>query len=775
MEVSVRLRERLSGRRLLVTGVTGFVGEALLERLLGDLPDTQVLALIRARGGSSGTDRLAQLLTKPAFARLRDEVGLDALVARVEVLEGDIAAIPELPADLDLVIHCAGEVSFDPPIDEGFATNLAGLRELLRAIHATGACPHLVHVSTAYVAGLLSGHVPEGPVPQAGDWRAEEAASLRARQNAEDASRNPDTLTRFMTEATSELGRAGLPTVAAEAERRRAAWVRNRLVEAGRERARTLGWTDCYTMTKALGERYLEEHRGGLPLSVVRPSIIESALTRPFPGWIEGFKMAEPLILAFGRGELPDFPAVPEAVIDIVPVDLVVNAILAAAAVPVSGDEPARYYQVCSGTANPLRFRELYEHVRDYFTAEPLTARGRGAIGLPVWEFAGTAALESRLSRGERGARWAGKALSALPATAQTRNWGRDLERADAKLRFLRRYADLYHAYTQAQLVYDDANTRAVTAALDPADQAEFPVDAAGYSWGDYLHRHCASVTAGLRALSARPACPPARLAAPAPVSPSDEPAGPVILAAFDLDGTLASTTVVESYLWLRLSGAPAARVPGELAGLLRAAPGWLHAERADRGRLVREVYAGYKGADPQALARLVDEEVGSMLLSRASAGALRRVREHRAAGHRTVLLTGSLDLLVRPLAPLFDEVVAARLEVGADGRCTGNLTEPPLVAEARGAWVRFAARRLGADLAASWAYGDSLSDLPMLEAVGNPVAVNPDLPLGRLARRRRWPVENWPATTGTDRLAGLPGLPGLPGPLGSRVAGASR
>jgi len=772
MEVCVRLRERLSGQRLLVTGVTGFVGEALLERLLGDLPDTRVLALIRARGASSGTDRLAQLLAKPAFARLRSEVGLDALLARVEVVEGDLTAIPELPGDLDLVIHCAGEVSFDPPIDEGFATNLGGLRELVRAIHGAGGRPHLVHVSTAYVAGLLSGHVSEGPVPQAADWRAEEQASLRARQNAEDASRDPDTLAGFLAEATSELGRAGLPTIAAEAERRRATWVRSRLVDTGRERARTLGWTDCYTMTKALGERYLEEHRGGLPLSVVRPSIIESALTRPFPGWIEGFKMAEPLILAFGRGELPDFPAVPEAVIDIVPVDLVVNAILAAAAAPTAADKPTRYYQVCSGTANPLRFRELYEHVRDYFTAEPLIARGRGAIAVPVWQFAGTAALEARLSRGERGARWAGKALSALPTTTRTRGWGRDLERADAKLRFLRRYADLYHAYTQAQLVYDDANTRALTAALDPADQAEFPIDAAGYSWADYLHRHCASVTAGLRALSARPSRPPARLATPAPSGPLSEHGGRVTLAAFDLDGTLASTTVVESYLWMRLSGAPAARVSGELAGLLRAAPGWLRAERVDRGRLVREVYAGYAGADPDALARLVDEEVGSLLLSRASATALRRVREHRAAGHHTVLLTGSLDLLVRPLAPLFDEVVAARLEVGPGGRCTGNLTEPPLVAEARGAWVRFAARRLGADLAASWAYGDSLSDLPMLEAVGNPVAVNPDLSLGRLARRRRWPVEMWPSTSGTDRLAGLGRPADRPG---SRVAGASR
>jgi hypothetical protein len=50
-----------------------------------------------------------------------------------------------------------------------------------------------------------------------------------------------------------------------------------------------------------------------VPLSIVRPSIIESSYEHPFPGWIEGFKMAEPIILAYGRGTIPDFPASPRA------------------------------------------------------------------------------------------------------------------------------------------------------------------------------------------------------------------------------------------------------------------------------------------------------------------------------------------------------------------------------------------------------------------------------------------------------------------------------
>ena len=193
---------------------------------------------------------------------------------------------------------------------------------------------------------------------------------------------------KFRAEADAEHVRAGAETVARDAERRRRHWVDARLVDAGRERARVLGWTDCYTFTKALGERYLEQEAAGLPRSIVRPSIIESALARPHPGWIEGFKMAEPIILAYGRGELPDFPGCtgrghrhhprrPRRQRD----PGCRRAPAGAAAEPV-------YYHVCSGSRNPLLFRELYELVRAYFRAPPADqtrpGRDRGpALAVP--------------------------------------------------------------------------------------------------------------------------------------------------------------------------------------------------------------------------------------------------------------------------------------------------------------------------------------------------------------------------------------------------------
>jgi HAD superfamily hydrolase (TIGR01490 family) len=147
-----------------------------------------------------------------------------------------------------------------------------------------------------------------------------------------------------------------------------------------------------------------------------------------------------------------------------------------------------------------------------------------------------------------------------------------------------------------------------------------------------------------------------------------------------------------------------------------------------------------------------VDEQVAEIVLQRMSPAAIRRVREHRRAGHRTLLITGALDVFVQPLAPLFDEIIAARLDV-EDGRYTGFLKSPPLVGEARAAWLRQYATAQKANLSQSYAYADSHTDLPLLRAVGNPVAVNPDVALFRVAKKRRWPVEEWHSSRGTPRV----------------------
>ncbi len=726
-----------------MTGGTGFLGQALLEKLLSSYPTTRISLLLRPRGSASGAERLDKLLKRPVFSRWRKQVGADAVRAaaaeRVRVIDAELGnSEVALPTDLTAVIHAASTVSFDPPIDDAFRTNVQGVVDLYEAVRATGTTPHVVHVSTAYVAGARRGSVPEQSLDHTVDWRTELAAAGAARTSVEWDSRAPAVLRRALAQARREHGKSGPQSVAADAEKRRAEWVDKQLVEYGRLRAQTLGWPDVYTLTKALGERVAEELlAGAVPLSVVRPAIVESALRHPYPGWIDGFKMADPLIIAFGRGILPEFPGLPDGVLDVIPVDLVVNAILAAAAQPPATAQPT-YYHVGSGARNPLTFREMYDNVRQYFTEHPMPDGGRGQVKVPTWDFPGSRRVERMLRAGERALSAAQQALLSVPANGRSRRWQDDLTRERDKVDFLRRYADLYGVYTEAEVLYTDAKLLALHRSLPPERVDAHGFDAAAIDWPHYLQQvHCPAITATVRRAAAGRAAGAAGL--PVLARCEDD----TVLAVFDMEGTLVASNLIETYLLARLADLPRAEWLPELADLARQLPKYLAAERRDRGEFVRTFLRRYAGADEAGLHRLVRDQLGDALLRRAFPQALRRVRAHRAAGHRTVLITGTVDVLVQPLATLFDEVVASRLHA-VDGRYSGFLESPPLVGEARAAWLRRYAAAAGASLPDSYAYGDSYSDRPLLEVVGHPAAVNPDPHLYRHARARRWPVVEW-------------------------------
>jgi HAD superfamily hydrolase (TIGR01490 family) len=749
------IAEVLAGQRILLTGATGFVGEALLERLLHDLPETQVTLLVRARGSLTAEHRIRQLLTGPAFGRLRERRGDDLtplIGTQIAVLEGDLDRIPPLPGDIDIVIHCAGEVSFDPAIDDGFATNVHGTLNLLAAIDASDSEPHYVHVSTAYVAGRQQGHIREGRLDHNVDWRHEAALAAQLRERAEVDSRSADRLLQFLAEAEAEHSSVGASSVTVEAEKRRRDWVQQSLVDAGRERGRSLGWTDCYTFTKAMAERAVEQTAGHLPVTVLRPSIIESALRDPFPGWIAGFKMAEPIILAFGRGDLPDFPGIPDGVVDIIPVDLVVNATLVAAAERPEPGEPA-YYTVCSGARNPLTFRLLHDLVREYFIAHPMEQRGRGATKVPTWQWPGSDRIDQLIKLGDKAVKAADKILVSLPRSGRTRSWAQSLDRQRGRLDFLTRYFHLYRPYADAELHFSDRSTQLLHENMDPGDVETFGIDAAVIDWHYYLvDVHVPAVVEPLTALSALrgPRGPVTRS-----ITNSD---ATDVVAVFDMDGTLLSSNVVESYLWLRLPELAIADKAREVGEVARALPRWLLTQKKDRSAFLRMVYKRYEGASVADLERIVDEDITATMLSRLSSQAVRAIREHRSAGHRLVLVTGAVQPLTRPIASLFDEVVAAELAVDSRGRATGYLQKPPLVGESRASWLRHRAQEAGWDLGASYAYADSASDLPLLRAVGHPVVIDPDVILSRVARKERWPVELWhsgsPARARTAELA---------------------
>jgi len=127
-------------------------------------------------------------------------------------------------------------------------------------------------------------------------------------------------------------------------------------------------------------------------------------------------------------------------------------------------------------------------------------------------------------------------------------------------------------------------------------------------------------------------------------------------------------------------------------------------------------------------------------------------VVDHLRASRRVVFVTGSIDFLVAPLAKHLESSagnvgridVVARTLAEVDGRFTGELSGLPIGEEEKAAEIRRYVSREGIDLSESFAYGDSVADLPMLELVGTPVAVNPDRGLRAAARAKGWSCVDW-------------------------------
>src|SRR5207244_4062794 len=129
-------------------------------------------------------------------------------------------------------------------------------------------------------------------------------------------------------------------------------------------------------------------------------------------------------------------------------------------------------------------------------------------------------------------------------------------------------------------------------------------------------------------------------------------------LVAFDLEHTLLASNVVESYAWLATRELPPAERARFTMRLLREAPGLLALDRRDRCDFLRHFHRRYEGAPADRLRADAGELYNDLLFKKVFPEGIRRVREHRALGHQTMLITGALDFMVEPLRPLFDVVV---------------------------------------------------------------------------------------------------------------------
>jgi HAD superfamily hydrolase (TIGR01490 family) len=168
----------------------------------------------------------------------------------------------------------------------------------------------------------------------------------------------------------------------------------------------------------------------------------------------------------------------------------------------------------------------------------------------------------------------------------------------------------------------------------------------------------------------------------------------------------------------------------------------------ADESKMeqVREaMLALTRGWNQEHVASIVRETLEEVVTPIIFAEAVELIAEHQAAGRKVVIVSSSPFEVVHPLAEHLgaDEAIATRAELDADGNYTGELSFYAYGAS-KAVAIRELARRDGIDLTESYAYSDSATDLPMLETVGHPFAVNPDRELARIARERGWEILNF-------------------------------
>ena len=343
--------------------------------------------------------------------------------------------------------------------------------------------------------------------------------------------------------------------------------MKDQLVEAGRARAASVGWPDAYAFTKALGEQALTGREGDVPVSIVRPSIIESALAEPKPGWIRGFRMAEPVIISYARGLLSEFPGVPEGTVDVIPVDLVVAAIIAVAALGPEQAPPIA--QVASGGINPLQYRTLVDNASGWFREHPLYDAEGQPIVVPEWHVPRTWPGAGAARPGPRRCSPRREGAAAAAAPWQAGRVGRpDRDQADGDRAGARPTSSSTGSTPSAR-----RSTRSTTCwrsgtASTPTDRADFNFDPRIVDWPTYITRDPPAVD--------RPARPREDHAGQSSGTDRMDALRKQVLdpkrqvVAFDLENTLIASNVVESYSWLATR-----RLDTRRAGPLRRCARW--------------------------------------------------------------------------------------------------------------------------------------------------------------------------------------------------------
>ncbi|KAJ0246810.1 Fatty acyl-CoA reductase 6 [Hirschfeldia incana] len=453
----------LKGKNYLVTGATGFLAKVLIEKLLRESPEIgKIFFLIKSDDQESANKRLYdEIITSDLFKLLKKNHGSSYeafMKSKLIPVIGDIgeenlgmesATAAKISSEIEVIISCAGRTTFDDRYDFALNVNALGPGRLLR--FGKG-CKNLIlflHFSTAYVTGKKEGTILETPL------------CIGVNINSD---LNIESELKLASEAVLKL---------------QGSEETKKLKELGIQRAQHYGWENTYTFTKAMGESIIHSQRGDLPVVIIRPSVIESSYKEPFPGWLQGIRMSDPIILAYGKGQISDFWADYQSLMDFIPVDMVANATIAAMAKHSRGVSELKVYNVTSSShVNPLRVGELMDLAHQHLRDSPLTVIKNNLERMKFHSSLEgfTSSVFNTLAKHERG-------------DAEAQHTGLSM-RGKRMLNYFVSLARTYEPYTffQARILrFDDTNTKRLFQELSMEERKMFEFDISGIDWEHYI------------------------------------------------------------------------------------------------------------------------------------------------------------------------------------------------------------------------------------------------------------------------------------------------
>lgn len=474
-EVSV-VKQQLAGKKVLITGTTGFLAKVLLETLIRQVPDiAEFVLLIRGnREYPSAQERFqGEVLSSSIFEpmRVQDPGNLYFLCnEKVRCITGEVTEpnfglsaqeFSDLASSVDIIVNSAASVNFREEMDQALTINALCLLNMTRLAKMAGNIP-FIQVSTCYVNGYNEGDMYEEVVKPFGPTPIKR--NVRGFYDVEPV----------ITDLLGKIASVRNSHVGDENE------LSNKLVDLGIRESNRYGWNDTYTFTKWIGEQVAMREMQGGTLTILRPSIVESTLRSPVPGWIEGVKVGDAIILAYARRKVTFFPAKTDGIVDIIPVDMVANSIVLAMAESFASPRQHRIYQACSGSRNPMKVGAFIDWVTGEIKQNH-TKYQKLCFHRPPKSF-------HPVNRSVFLTAMAGVRLAIGSVSRVCKLFGAaDALKITDALNITHNLSVVFSFYTSPRYRFHSEKLVALAARMTEADREMFPVDAQIIDWQDYV------------------------------------------------------------------------------------------------------------------------------------------------------------------------------------------------------------------------------------------------------------------------------------------------